>query len=235
MAQHPPDQQSRQVADAPAGRSPLSHVLVHGSDVTVQRAHSEVPLAEARSRYGGVDVPAVLGGALAGLGTAALVGGLATAIGLQYSAVDVDTDALAVRGLLTSVLLLAVSGLAAGWVAGRAARYDGARNGLLAGLLLALLLALLGAAGAYTAADGGLPVSLDGGLTTAAVVAAAVGLAVAALAGLLGGRLGARWHRDVDDVLVGTRAGGVRSSLDEGRTEGAALGTDHVDGRGTSR
>jgi hypothetical protein len=156
MAQHPPDQQSRQVADAPAGRSPLSNVVVHGSDVSVQRAHSEIPLAEARSRFGGVDVPAVLGGALAGLGTAVLVGGLATAIGLQYSAVDVDTEALAARGLLTSVLLLALSGLAAGWVAGRAARYDGARNGLLAGLLMALLLALLGAAGAYTAADGGL-------------------------------------------------------------------------------
>jgi len=219
MAQHPPDQQSRQVADAPAGRSPLSNVVVHGSDVSVQRAHSEIPLAEARSRFGGVDVPAVLGGALAGLGTAVLVGGLATAIGLQYSAVDVDTDALAARGLLTTVLLLALSGLAAGWVAGRAARYDGARNGLLAGLLLALLLALLGAAGAYTAADGGLPVSLDGDrLTTAALIAAAVGLAVAALAGLLGGKLGAKWHRDVDDVLVGTRPGGVTSHLDGGTT-----------------
>jgi hypothetical protein len=228
MAQHPPDQQSRQVADAPAGRSPLSNVVVHGSDVTVQRAHSEIPLAEARSRFGGVDVPAVLGGALAGLGTAVLVGGLATAIGLQYSAVDVDTEALAARGLLTSVLLLALSGLAAGWVAGRAARYDGARNGLLAGLLMALLLALLGAAGAYTAVDGGLPVSLDGDrLTTAALIAAAVGLAVAALAGLLGGKLGATWHRDVDDVLVGTRPGGVASRLDgagASRTDGGLGG-----------
>jgi hypothetical protein len=228
MAQHPPDQQSRQVADAPAGRSPLSNVVVHGSDVSVQRAHSEIPLAEARSRFGGVDVPAVLGGALAGLGTAVLVGGLATAIGLQYSAVDVDTEALAARGLLTSVLLLALSGLAAGWVAGRAARYDGARNGLLAGLLMALLLALLGAAGAYTAVDGGLPVSLDGDrLTTAALIAAAVGLAVAALAGLLGGKLGATWHRDVDDVLVGTRPGGVASRLDgagASRTDGGLGG-----------
>jgi len=211
MAQHPPDQQSRQVADAPAGRSPLSHVVVHGSDVSVQRAHSEVPLAEARSRYGGVDVPAVIGGALAGLGTAALLGGLATAFGLEAGAVDVDTDALAVAGLLATVLLVALSALAAGWVAGRVARYDGARNGLLAGLLMSLLLALLGATGAYTAAEGGLPVSLDGDrLTTAALVAAGIGLAVAALSGLLGGKLGARWHRDVDDVLVGTRPGGVR-------------------------
>jgi hypothetical protein len=211
MAQHPPDSEIRQGTDAPAGRSPLSHVVVHGSDVSVQRAHSQVPLAEARSRYGGVDVPAVIGGALAGLGTAALLGGLATALGLEAGSVDLDTDALAVGGLLTTVLLVGLSALTGGWVAGRVARYDGARNGLLAGLLMSLLLALLGAAGAYTAAEGGLPVSLDGDrLTTAAWIAAAIGLAVAALAGLLGGKLGARWHRDVDDVLVGTRPGGVR-------------------------
>ena len=222
MAQHPPDQQSRQVADAPAGRSPLSHVVVHGSDVHVQRAHSEIPLAEARSRFGGLDVPAVLGGALAGLGTAALLGGLATALGLEVGSIDVDAEALAVGGLLTSVLLVGLSALVGGWVAGRAARYDGARNGLLAVLLMSLLLALLGAAGAYTAAGGGLPVSLDSErLTTAALIAAGIGLLVAALAGLLGGRLGARWHRDVDDVLVGTRPGGVRPL-----TEGTELKSD---------
>jgi len=218
MAQHPPDQQSRQVADAPAGTSPLSHVVVHGSDVSVSRAHSEVPLGEARSRYGGVDVPAAIGGALAGLGTAALLGGLATAFDLEAGSVDAATDALALGGLLTSVLLVGVSALAAGWVAGRVARYDGARNGLLAGLLMALLLALLGAAGAYSAADGGLPVSLDGDrLTTAALIAAGIALAVSALAGLLGGKLGARWHRNVDDVLVGTRPGGVRPLVGGGQ------------------
>lgn len=231
MAQHPPDKQSRQVADTPAGRSPLSNVVVHGSDVSVQRAHSEIPLAEARSRFGGVDVPAVLGGALAGLGTAALLGGLATALGLEAGSVDVDTDALAVGGLITTVVLVGLSALVGGWVAGRAARYDGARNGLLAGLLMALLLALLGAAGAYSAADGGLPVSLDGDtLTTAALIAAGTGLLVAALAGLLGGKLGARWHRDVDDVLVGTRPGGVGALRDgdihseHGRVDGGLGG-----------
>jgi hypothetical protein len=142
------------------------------------------------------------------------VGGLATAIGLQYSAVDVDTDALAARGLLTTRLLLALSGLAAGWVAGRAARYDGARNGLLAGLLLALLLALLGAAGAYTAADGracrsrwtatcsppqpsSLPPSAWPSPRSPACSAASSGRSGTATS---------------DDVLVGTRPGGVAGS-----------------------
>lgn len=209
MAQHAPDKTAREAPAAP-GRSPHETVVVHGSEISVDRAHSELPMAEARSRYGGIDVPAIIGGALAGLGTAALLGGIASAIGFSAVTADPDAETLAVGGLITALVLLALSALVGGWVAGRAARFDGARNGLLAGLLMALLLALMGAAGAYSAADGGLPVSLDGDtLTVAAIIAAVVGLIVSAVAGLLGGRLGARWHRDVDDVIVGTRPGAV--------------------------
>ena len=207
MTQRSPDQTTRSAPGAVVG-SPLETVVVHGSDVAVHRAHAELPLAEARSRFGGVDVPSVLGGALAGLGTAVVLGGIASAIG--FTAGQGDAETLALGGLATALVVLALAALAGGWVAGRCARFDGARNGLLAGLLLALLLALLGAAGAYSAADSGLPVSLDSDrLTTAALVAAVAGLVVAALTGLLGGRLGARWHRDVDDVIVGTRPGAL--------------------------
>ena len=203
-------QQSRE-ASSPVGRSPLDKVVVHGTDITVGRAHTELPRAEARSRFGGVDVPAVLGGALAGLGTAALLGALASAVGLETG--QADAEALALAGLATALVVVALSAFLGGWVAGRAARFDGARNGLLAGLLLSLLLALMGAAGAYSAAENGLPVSLDSDrLTTAALVAAGLGLLVSALTGLLGGRLGARWHRDVDDVIVGTRPGAVATA-----------------------
>lgn len=205
------EQQQTAGAASPVGRSPLDKVVVHGSGISVGRAHSELPLAEARSRFGGVDVLAVLGGALAGLGTAALLGGIAGAIGVQVGQADAET--LAVAGLVAALVVVALSALVGGWVAGRTARFDGARNGLLAGLLMSLLLALMGAAGAYSAADGGLPVSLDGSrLTTAALVAAGLGLLVSALVGLLGGRLGARWHRDVDDVLIGTRLGAVATA-----------------------
>lgn len=205
------EQQQAAGAQTPVGASPLAKVVVHGSDISVERAHSEIPLAEARSRFGGLDVPAVIGGALAGLGTAALLGGIAGAIGLETGQGDAETLALA--GLAGALVVVALSALLGGWVAGRAARYDGARNGLLAGLLMALLLALMGAAGAYSAADGGLPVSLDSErLTTAALIAAGLALLVSALAGALGGRSGARWHRDVDDVVVGTRPGAVAAA-----------------------
>lgn len=216
MAKHDTKSTPREAPDAPA-RSPLQTVVVHGSNISVSRAHSEIPQAEARSRFGGVDLPAVLGGALAGLGAAALVGAIAAAVGATTGSVDTAGDALVIGGLVTAVIVVGLSALAGGWVTGRAARFDGARNGLLTGLLLALVLAGLGAAGAYSAADTGLPVSLDSErLTTAAVVAAAVGLLVSLLAALLGGRLGARWHRDVDDVLVGTRPGAVNAPTTPG-------------------
>lgn len=193
-------------ASAP-GRAGTDPVVIHGSDVRVERANYDLPVAEAKHRYGGVDVLAVIGGALAGLGAAAVLGGLATAFGLEVG--QGDGDALAVAALVTALVVVALSALVAGWVAGRAARFDGARNGLLAGLLMALLLALLGAAGAYSAADGGLPVSFDGDLTTPAIIAAVAALVVSLLAGMLGGRIGAKWHRSVDDVVVGTRLGAV--------------------------
>ena len=188
-------------------------VVVHGSGVHVERAHFELPLAEARARYGGTSVPAVLAGALAGLGTASLLGGLASAVGLQVGQSVADEAAqapeFAVGGAVAAIVVLGLSALAAGWVAGRAARFDGARNGLLAGLVLAVLVGLLGAV--VTAAHAGAlsPLASGSALTTAAGVAALVGLAVSLLGGLLGGRTGARWHRDVDDVLLGTRPGSV--------------------------
>lgn len=205
------DRNAQQGGEQAAGRET---VVVHGSDVRVERAHIELPLAEARARYGGTSVPAVLAGALAGLGTASLLGGLASAVGLQVGQEVADdavasTPEFAVGGAVAALVVLALSALAGGWVAGRVARFDGARNGLLSGLVLALLVGLLGAV--VTAAHAGAlsPLASAGTLTTAAVIAAVVGLVVCLLAGLLGGRLGARWHRDVDDVLLGTRPGAV--------------------------
>jgi hypothetical protein len=186
---------------------------------TVPTSRWRGPTRSSRSRRraaasAAVDPAAVLGGGLAGLGTAALLGGVASAIGLEIGQGDAET--LALVGLATALVIVALSALFAGWVAGRAARFDGARNGVLAGVLLSLLLALMGAAGAYSAADGGLPVSLDSErLTTAALIGAVAALVVSALAGLLGGRVGARWHRDVDDVIVGTRPGAVATAREQ--------------------
>lgn len=216
MAQHAAPTGRDTSTSRPVGQSPLETVVVHGTDIRVERAHAELPLAEARSRYGGIDVPAILAGALAGLGTAALLAALATAAGSQASRLgQVGDGELALGGLITAVIVLALSGLVGGWVAGRVARFDGARNGLLTGVVLLLLLAGLGAAGSYAASEtAGLPViDLDRDtMTTAALIGALVGVVVTLAASAFGGRLGARWHRSVDDLVVGTRPGAVKHS-----------------------
>jgi hypothetical protein len=210
MAQRASKQPTRE-APGPVVPTRVETVVVQGADISVERVHAELPVAEARSRFGGLDVPAVLGGALGGLGAAAVLGGLASALGLEAG--QGDAQELAVAALLTTLVVVALSALLGGYVAGRMARFDGARNGLLAGVLMALLLALMGAAGAYSAAESGLPVSLDSDrLTTAALLAFGAALLVSGLVALLGGRLGARWHRDVDDVVVGTRPGAVTTT-----------------------
>ena len=207
MAEPQADPHTR-TSPGPRPRSASETVVVHGSDVHVERAHAELPLAEARSRFGGVDVPALLGGALAGLGAAALLGAVATAVGLEVAQADAET--LAVGALVTGLVVLALSALVAGWLAGRAARFDGARNGLLAGVALVVLLVALGVAHASTTDGSTVPGSFDADRwTTAALVAAVLGLLVTLGAAALGGRLGARWHRGVDDVVVGTRPGAV--------------------------
>lgn len=216
MAQHAAPTGRDPSTSRPVGQSPLETVVVHGSDIRVERAHAELPLAEARSRYGGVDVPAILAGALAGLGTTALLAALLTAAGSQVARIGgVGDDELALGGLVTAVLVLAVSGLVGGWVAGRVARYDGVRNGLLTGVVLLLLLAALGAAGGYAATETtDLPViDVDRDtMTTAALIGAVVAVAAAMATSAFGGRLGARWHRAVDDLVVGTRPGAVKHS-----------------------
>jgi len=217
-------------AGGPRAGAVKETVVVHGSDVHVERANFELPMAEARSRFGGIDLLALLGGALAGLGTASLLGTLATAVGLEVA--QGDAEALAVGALVTALVVLALSGLVAGWVAGRAARFDGARNGLLAGIALALLLAALGAAHATTTDGSTVPGSIDGqSWTTAAVIAAVLGLLVTLGAAALGGRHGARWHRDVDDVVVGTRPGAVAAPSTSATGTTATTGTTPTSGR----
>ena len=184
-------------------------VVVHGDRVRVDRLDSDLSRVEARHRFGGFDVPAALGGTLAGLGTLVLSAGLLSGLGAYgYQQGVRDDDTLSLAGLAAGLLALLLSGLAAGWVAGRMARYDGMRNGLLAAGLLVALTAALGAVARDRFAD--LPTWISSNATTGrALLTALIGLAVLLGAAALGGRLGAGWHRKVDNAVVGTRAGGL--------------------------
>jgi hypothetical protein len=211
-SQDPHDAGKRSAAGRP------EKVVVHGEGVRVDRANAEIPLAEVRSRFGGVDPVAVLAGVAAALGTLLVLSSLLSAAGAGGYG-QVDQKALSIAAVIGSLVALVLSLLFGGYVAGRTGRYAGVRNGLLTGLVFLLLTAGLTALAASTdAADRlRLPGWLDrGDARTAALVTSLVAAALVLGAAALGGWLGARWHRGVDDVLVGTRAGGITPYVTEG-------------------
>lgn len=193
-------------------------VVVHGQGVRVDRVQTELPRVEARSRFGGVDPMAILAGTLAALGALAVLSALVGAVGRIGYLQGTGEKELSVGALAAGLVVLGLSLLFGGYVAGRVARYEGKRNGLLNGLAFVVLSALLAAAASSSnkVRDLQLPAWLDSDTFTVAALASAVtGLIVALGAATLGGALGARYHRRVDDALLNTRAGGITPYLTE--------------------
>ena len=181
-------------------------------------ADADVGMAEARRRFGGVDIPATLAGALTALGLTVLVGGLlaaAGAFGYQLGLKDAPTK-LSVGGLVGGLATLLGAFLVGGWVAGRVARYNGGVNGLLTAVWFVLLAALTAGLGAWLGDENNvfhdvhLPQWFSkNALGTAAVVGGVIALAIMLIAGWLGGRLGGRYHHRADAVVARTRPGAV--------------------------
>ncbi len=186
--------------------------------VRVTNVTADVGMEEARSRFGGIDIPATLAGALAALGTAVVLAGLGTGAGTfgYQMGLDDAAEKLTVAGLIGGLLTLILAFLVGGWVAGRVARYDGGRNGLLTAFWFVLLAAAAAALGAWAGDEYdvfrnvNLPQWFDAdALTGAALATGLLALAVMFGAGWIGGRLGERYHRRADSLVAHTRPGAV--------------------------
>ena len=178
-------------------------------------------VARERAEYGGIKIGSAFFGWLTATGTAVLLTGLLAGIGVAVG-IGTGTDAgeaadLATRnpgsvslaGAISLIVILFVSYYCGGYVAGRMARFNGAKQGI-AVWLWALAVAVVVAIVAATAGDKydvlarlngfpRLPVN-EGDLPTAGIVTA-LALAAAALVGaVLGGLAGMRFHRRVDRV-----------------------------------
>lgn len=160
-----------------------------------------------RSKF---DIPATIAGALATLGTLVLLSSLlSAAIGTIGYQSGVDGDDLSIGGLVAGLVVLFLSCLVGGWVAGRVARNRGALHGLVHPvwlLLLAGLLALLATVFGDDIADATERVGLpnwfsEDALTTAAILSGLAALALMFLGGWLGGKLAER-HRAHESVAV---------------------------------
>jgi hypothetical protein len=165
-----------------------------------------------RARPGGTKLGAAFFGWLVAIGMTVLLTGLAAlvvaALGRNVAAVPFLGDARSVglTGMGAAVVILAIAYLTGGYVAGRLARFDGARNGLAAWIVGLVVTVLAGVAAAVVGASTDLAsrvqlpaVPLDvSTLTISGAILLAVTVIVTALAAALGGRLGERFHRRVD-------------------------------------
>lgn len=181
--------------------------------------HGGTPiLADVRRRFGGIDTPAAIVGALTAIGviaflTALLAAGSAS-IAFQMDLIDTEGafSDIDVAGFAVALAVVFVGFLVGGWAAGRMARYDGGKNGLAAAFWMLVLIVGFAAAGAliseeYNAfATTDLPdwmsqVAADDA-TTVGIVAAAIAVVVMFLGGWLGGRLGETYHHQVDAAVA---------------------------------
>jgi hypothetical protein len=211
---------ARTTGDPPPPPPPVTASTARTDRVVLEDRDPYDGIREAKERYGGLDLPAVLSGMLVGLAMLVILAGLASAafgeIAFQ-TGVDGNETELSVGALITAGVVLFLSFLIGGWAAGRMARYNGATNGFMVALAFVVFLGILAALGAIAGdaynlfdnlrvAKADLPnwFSADT-VTTGAIVSAIAFVVVTFLGATLGGLWGGRFHRRADEMIA-TRA-----------------------------
>ena len=190
----------------------------HTHEISPEARSGPATVAEARAvqrdRFGGADGTAIFFGWLSALGLAALllavVGAAGTRLGYATGVSTSDaTDNAGTIGIVGAALLVVILLLAyfcGGYVAGRMARFDGARQGFrvwLLGLLVTIAAAVAGWIGGsqYNIFQQlhlpRIPVS-EGAITTGAIITLALVLIGTVLAAVGGGKAGDRYHARID-------------------------------------
>jgi hypothetical protein len=207
-----PDDTPRTPGSDPTGRS----TRTDGTDdrTTTQPTGRDL-VKQQRDQFGGMKFGACFFGWLTATGTAVLLTGLLTAVGLGVGTQQDLTPAQATGsagtlGVVSAVVLLVVilvAYYAGGYVAGRMARFNGVKQGVgvwLWTIIAAVVVTVLG----LLAGDRfdvlsrlnslpSVPVSRDA-LTTGAIVSVVVVIVAALVGAILGGLAGMRYHRRID-------------------------------------
>ncbi|MBG6216260.1 uncharacterized protein YacL [Arthrobacter sp. CAN_A6] len=194
---------------------------------TPKSRRNDVVAAE-KERFGGIKIGSAFFGWLTAIGLTVILSAIATAIGAGVGAANTSSANEAanqatenaetigiVSGIVLAVILL-ISYYCGGYVAGRMARFDGAKQGVavwLWGIIIAIILAIL----ATVAGDqfnvlssiGGAPsIPVDGSLlTTSGFIALAIAVLVPLIGAILGGKAGMHFHRKVDQVGIDHQTG----------------------------
>jgi len=208
MVQHyREDTDEQQFDDTRPEHEPGTQPL-HRADVRTSAA------AEVDPAYRGFKGGAAFFGWLVAIGLTALltgiVGAAAAAVDyattIDWTSAKTDAGTIGIASGVALVLILAIAYYNGGYVAGRLARFDGARQGfgvwIIGVVVTAIVAAIAAVAGSqYDVLDRmDLPsVSIsDDTLTTGGLVVLAAAVVVTLLAALIGGKAGQRYHRRID-------------------------------------
>jgi hypothetical protein len=174
---------------------------------SASRGAARDAVAVQQSEFGGITWGAAFFGWLSATGLAVLLVALVSAADVGLDLTDgASAEAIGLRGAVALLVVLFVSYLAGGYVAGRMARFTGFRQGLavwLIGLVVVLVVsgavAVLGSEYNVLARLQLPRIPIEEGTATTAGLATLGAIALTTLLGaLLGGGLGTRYHRRVD-------------------------------------
>jgi len=189
--------------------------VLHTEGATVSRGTAREAVAAQRAVFGGIKWGAAFFGWLSANGLAVLLVALLSAAGVALGlAQGVDSadeaaeqvETVGIGGGIAVLVVLFLAYLAGGYVAGRMARFDGARQGMAVWLVGLLVVLVLAAAGAILGAQYNVLQQLnlpripidEGTATTAGIITLVAILLVTLLGALIGGKVGERYHRKVD-------------------------------------
>ncbi|GAC1601554.1 MAG: hypothetical protein NVS3B6_11870 [Pseudarthrobacter sp.] len=200
--------------EEPAGTAPAADPRLTDPGLTDR----QTAVAREKEQFGGVKVGSAFFGWLAATGMAVLltafVAAAGTAVGLANNT-DVNeavhqmatNGSVGLVGIIVLLVILFVSYYSGGYVAGRMARFNGAKQGMMVwawALIAAVVVALLGlVAGqqfnvlANLNSFPRIPIN-EGELTVTSIIAAVVVAVVALVGAVLGGLAGMHFHRKVD-------------------------------------
>lgn len=168
-----------------------------------------------REAFGGLAWGSAFFGWLCAAAITAILAGIVTGAGVALGLTDPEAgegatetsiETIGFGGGVLLLLILFLAYYAGGYVAGRMARFDGARQGFGVwawGILVAVAIAVVAVIGGaeYNVLDRfdvpRIPVD-QGDLTTGGAIALLLGLAVTLIAAVVGGKAGERYHRAVD-------------------------------------
>jgi hypothetical protein len=205
------------------GRGPARDLDRDGVDDRVERhgpvlapAALDTMQARQRDRFGGFQWGSDFFGWLCAIGlasilTAALVGaGVALGLSTDDASNATKAQQIGLGGGIALLVVLAIAWFCGGYVAGRMARFDGARQGIgvwLWTVLAAIVVAALAAIGGSNY-DIFQRLNLpriavgDNTLTTGGAIAGAAAIVVTLLFAIIGGKVGERYHRRVDRIAT---------------------------------